>query len=193
MKMEISDNRVISIFVPENELQERGYDQNNHEATLSLLNNLIDEALLFAESTQDFPAIDMPSRTEVAFIPSQGMYITITLMESEEEKADGKQTVINEQENSLFDFPDFEDLTLCAAKMPERLRKSGKLYVFNDTYVLMLPKSDFSTEDDCRIATSIIAEYATNRTNTTSEVVNTYGKVLIEKDAFLEIARLFPC
>ncbi|GEC87989.1 negative regulator of genetic competence MecA [Brevibacillus brevis] len=193
MKMEISDNRIISIFVPESELAERGYDQNNHEAALSLLNHLIDEALLFAESTQDFPAMDMPSRTEVAFIPSQGMYITITLLESQEEKTDGKQTVILEQEASFFVFPDFEDLTLCAAKMPERLRKSGKLYVYNASYVLHLPKSDFSTEDDHQLAASIVAEYATRQVDTTSAVVNEYGKVLFEKEAFLEIARLFPC
>ncbi|GED56394.1 hypothetical protein AA984_07555 [Brevibacillus formosus] len=193
MKMEISDNRTISIFVPESELTERGYDQNNHEATLSIINHLIDEALLFAESTQAFPAMDMPSRTEVAFVPSQGMYITITLLENQEEKTEGSKIVFPESAYSLLHFRDFEDLAFCASKMPERMRSSGKLYVYRDNYILKLQASDFLLAEDYQNAVSIVTEYATRQADTTAEVLDTYGKVLFEKDAFLEIACLFPC
>ncbi|MGG1659792.1 adaptor protein MecA [Brevibacillus sp. NRS-1366] len=193
--MEILDNRTISIFLNETELLSRGYNHDDHEANLALINHWVDEALLFAESTHEFPAIDMPCHTEVAFVPAQGMYITITLTDQSEinteaASANPADTCIG---IVIFAFRDFEDIARCAAKMREDLRKSGKLYFFKNDYLLFMQETEFSLTVDYQDALSIVSEYGEKYTDDTTEVVDTYGKAIFEKDALCEIARLFPC
>ncbi|MGD8189385.1 adaptor protein MecA [Brevibacillus ginsengisoli] len=189
--MEIVDNQTITIYISEAELSTRGFDIHNHESNLTMINHFVDEALLFAESTHDFPALDMPSRTDVAYVPSQGLYITIKLTEE-------KETTEIRRESHLirtglsFAFRDFEDLTLCAAKLPERLQQVGKLYVYNGTYTLLVTGTEFTSMEDYLNACAIIEDYA-QQIDVTVEMVETYGKVIMEKDAFREIKRLFPC
>lgn len=193
MKMEILDNRTISIFLNETELSSRGYRHDDHEASLALINHWIDEALLFAESTHEFPAIDMPCRTEVAYVPSQGMYITITLTDHPEEKDETAPASHLDNSTSFFAFRDFEDITRFAAKIRMELRKNGKLYVFQNDYLLLLQESEFSLTANYEDACSIASEYGEKIMDYTSEVVDTYGKVIFEKHAIYEISRLFPC
>lgn len=192
MKMEIMDNRTISIFISETELSSRGFDHRDHESNLAMINHFIDEALLFAESTHDFPALDMPSHTEVAYVPTQGMYITIALMETIEELVDESPEEKPHRTSLFFTVRDFEDLARCAAKMPERLRNSGKLYVYNDAYLLLLQETDFSIDEDFQTACSIVGEYA-KCFEVTSAMADTYGKVIFAGDALQEIALRFPC
>ena len=193
MKMEILDNRTISIFLNETELSSRGYNHDDHEASLALINHWIDEALLFAESTHDFPAIDMPFRTEVAFVPSQGMYITITLLDHPVEKDETAPASNSDSSTVFFAFRDFEDITRFAAKIRVELRKNGKLYVFKNDYLLLLQESEFSLTANYEDACSIASEYSEKNTDYTAMVVDTYGKVIFEKNAIYEISRLFPC
>ncbi|MFP3388128.1 adaptor protein MecA [Brevibacillus sp. SIMBA_040] len=193
MKMEILDNRTISIFLNETELSSRGYNHDDHEASLALINHWIEEALLFAESTHDFPAIDMPCRTEVAFVPSQGMYITITLTDHSEEKDEAAPASNLENSTVFFAFRDFEDITRFAAKIRVELRKNGKLYFFKYDYLLLLQESEFALTTNYEDALSIASEYGEKNTDYTVEVVDAYGKIIFEKEAVYEISRLFPC
>jgi hypothetical protein len=193
VKMEILDNRTITILISEAELSTLGYDHRNHESNLGLIHHFVDEALLFAESTQGFPATQMPSHTEVAFLPSQGISITITLTEDPEGKAAAPQEDRHDRTSLLFTFRDFEDVALCGAKMPERLRGSGKLYAYKGTYRLLLQETDFALDDDYQNATSIVSEYADRNEDVSVEIVAANGKTILEKDALKEIARLFPC
>lgn len=192
MKMEIVDNCTITIFISEAELSARGFDIHNHESNINMINHFVDEALLFAESTHDIPALDMPSRTDVAYVPSQGLYITIKLTDDNKETEVTEKVSYSSRSTLTLTFRDFEDLTQCAAKMPERLRNGGKLYVYNHVYTLLMDGNDFASEDDYDNASAIVLDYA-KKADFTVEMVETYGKAIMEKDALREIARLFPC
>lgn len=190
MRLEINDNRSITLFLSDTELVERGFDIDHQERNIALINALVDEALLFAEATHDLVFMDEPFRTEVAYVPSQGAYITISFREMREEKAKETYRTVSNRERFSYRFSDLEDLIACAHKVPEAARSLGQLYAYEGKYLLFVELSA-ELADEVELVRSILGEYGVKREDVTLDLVQEYGKVIFAERALQEVASRF--
>jgi negative regulator of genetic competence, sporulation and motility len=185
--MEINNNRSITLFLSDEELNIRGFEIEKHEKNIDLINELVDEALLFAESTHGFDTIDLPYKTEFAYVPSQGAYITITFKDVDPQSS---QPVSAEKEAACYQFEDFEHLVACSHSLPDALRKCGQLIVFDGKYVLGLEQTEFAQREDYETVLSFLGEFGMKK-NVALHLAREYGKVIFAKEALHEIAVRF--
>lgn len=97
------------------------------------------------------------------------------------------------EEPYLFEFKDIEDIIQFSSSLDEidiLLFDKAKLYFKNNKYILTIkntPEKPFMSDDEL----AVIYEYGNRHTDETLEVIEEYGKLLIDKDAVTFIQKTF--
>ena len=194
MRIEFQPDRTILLFLDNEELTKRGFRNGDDPANIRMINELVDDVILFAASSAtDFP-FESPIRTEASYIPHEGAYIRIeALTEDQDEEyfAPQREREAAEQDTAttVFSFADFEDLILCAHKMPENVSEIGSVYFYGNKYYLWIDLTDTAGEEAALIR-SVISEYG-RKAVLAEAVLREYGNVIFASSALQEIAKKF--
>ena len=194
MRIEFQPDRTILLFLDNEELTKRGFRNGDDPANIRMINELVDDVILFAASSAtDFP-FESPIRTEASYIPHEGAYIRIeALTEDQDEEyfASQREREVAEQDAAtmVFSFADFEDLILCAHKMPESVSEIGSVYFYGNKYYLLIDLTDTAEEEEALIR-SVISEYG-RKADLAEAVLREYGNVIFASSALQEIAKKF--
>ncbi|WP_139490910.1 adaptor protein MecA [Brevibacillus dissolubilis] len=205
MKIEIIDQHRISLFVNMEELSKRGFNSVNYAQNVEILNEIVDEVLMFALSTHDFE-IDHPIVTEATYVPDEGTYIlvtakpeedeneadriSLTITASEETEEDPDIIVELDEEDKCFMFADFEDVITVAQRLRYLEMPSTALYHYQNKYILYISKQDFADDIDFEDVMAVLHEYA-RPTKVTSHVLAEYGRVILSEKALAQLVSHF--
>ncbi|WP_167568877.1 adaptor protein MecA [Brevibacillus migulae] len=194
MRIEFQPDRTILLFLDNEELTKRGFRNGDDPANIRMINELVDDVILFAASSAtDFP-FESPIRTEASYIPHEGAYIRIeALTEEQDEDLDAMQRekAAAEQHTAtmLFSFADFEDLILCAHKMPESVGEVGTVYAYENKYYLQIDLTD-TAEEDAALIRAVVSEYG-KKADLAEAFLQEYGNLIFASAALQEIAKKF--
>ncbi|GAA4711819.1 adaptor protein MecA [Brevibacillus fulvus] len=191
MKIEFKGNQRISAYLDHAELTERGFTIGDYAKNVEMINDLVDELLLFAESTQQF-SNDLPFKTEVSYVPGEGAFITVTMLQDAPELTESEVfiTAVPTKDNLVFHFKDVEDLISCGIRLADTPEIDGQLFLYQDKYYVVLDKSQSIEEQALAEIVSIMEEYAVHADLTVS-LLQEYGKSLVDNHLFQRFAVYF--
>ncbi len=192
MRIEINKDNTILLFIDNNELAKRGFLTENYSEHVELINEIVDDVLLFAASSTDYFPIDGSFKTEASYVPSEGAYITITMLNDADEPTGTKnvQNPSNTDPDPVFLFASVDDLIDCSMKFPAAMRGFGRVYHYNNKYYLLIDFSDLDESLDRSLLEAIVTEYA-NKAEITKEVMEEYGKIIWDSAAIRQISEIF--
>lgn len=195
MRIEFHPDRTILLFLDHEELTKRGFISGDDTANIKMINELVDDVILFAASSAtDFP-FESPIKTEASYVPHEGAYIRIEAMADSDDDlspVDQLNVDLDRDESSpsmLFSFADFEYLISCAHKMPERLRANGTVFHYGNKYYLLVDGTDLA-QSEASLVSSIIYDYA-EKANIAIPLLKEYGNVIFASAALQEISKRF--
>jgi adapter protein MecA 1/2 len=191
MRIEINHDNTILLFIDHSELVERGFLMENHSENVELINEIVDDVLLFAASSTDYFSIDGSYVTEASYVPNEGAYIKITMLHDQVRKINDKQVShTSNLATPVYVFAHVDDLIDCAMKVPAHLRETGSVYHYQNRYYLLLDESDAQEDRDRSLLVAIVLEYGT-KTDLPQAVLLEYGKTIWDADALKQIADVF--
>jgi adapter protein MecA 1/2 len=99
------------------------------------------------------------------------------------------EVTLEESDRIVYAFNDFEVLIEAAHVLQGHITEAGKLYNYNDKWVIYLEPEDLD-EDKHPTLIAVLAEYGQS-TSTTEAVLEEYGKVIIAENAIEVICQHF--
>ncbi|SDB91485.1 adapter protein MecA 1/2 [Pelagirhabdus alkalitolerans] len=185
MKLERLTPSQFKIFLTFDDLQERGLSQEKLWDDLPLLQALFHDMMFEASEALNFELVGLLS-IKVYLLQAQGMLLYVTQEESDErDDYVEMQVTLDESNELLFEFADFEDMIqLARTTEPLNLNK-GKVYYYKDHYYLYFKEQTLDTYGlDNMIA--ILSEFS-SASLIPLAMIEEYGKVVLEKDALQSI------
>jgi len=190
MRIEIHHDNIL-LFLDDSELAERGFLMENQSENVALINEIVDDVLLFAASSTDTFSLDGSFHTEASYVPNEGAYIKITMHHNENGQTREKSEIDSSSPHvPIYRFPSVDDLIECAKKVPAHLRERGRVIHYQNAYYLLLEETDCHTDPDTLLLDAIVLEYGT-KADLTHAVLVEYGRTIWEKAALKQIADLF--
>ncbi|AOZ91393.1 genetic competence negative regulator [Paenibacillus crassostreae] len=200
MKIERLSPDKIRIFLTFDDLSERGIQKEDMWQEIPKVHDLFTDMMDQAYNEVGFDATG-PLAVEVFALPAQGMVVIVTRGKYDHHQYMGHiedeipedvyemEVTLEESDTIVYAFNDFEVLIEAAHVLQWNITKAGKLYNYNDKWVLYLEPADLD-EDKHPSLIAVLAEFGES-ISTTEAVLEEYGKVIIPEDAIGVICHHF--
>jgi len=193
MRLERLNSDKIKIFLTFDDLKERGITKEDMWTSLPKVQNLFRDMIMEADDELGFQA-DGPIEVEVFSLPAQGMVVIVSkrlnaeLIDEDEDAFIEMQVTLDESNEIIYKFDDFEDVIALAKQLGSQGINEGTLVYFDHGYYLFFDEEQIDMELDVFIA--ILAEFGSSSTVTHYRLLE-YGKVIVKTQAIEEISRFF--
>ena len=135
-----------------------------------------------------------PVAVEVFTLPAQGMVVIVTRGrpshsgEFDDDDMYELEVTLEESDQIIFRFVDFEDLVQAAIRMHPLVEREGKVYAYRGQYYLVFDEDVKTKNLDALVA--ILSEYGEAST-VTEHVLTEYGTTVWAEDAVHQLVRHF--
>ncbi|MDQ0257669.1 adapter protein MecA 1/2 [Evansella vedderi] len=192
MRLERLASDKIKIFLSFDDLRERGISKDEIWMDIPKIHDLFRDMISEASVELGFDA-EGPVIVEVFALPSQGMVVIVTITDEIEDSFDDSfielQITLDVNDHLLFKFDNIEDVIQLAFEFTRIGITAGKLYHFNDEYILAFHEMDASPLDVDTFISKIV-EYGETAT-VSAYRLEEYGKVIIENNAMKQLKNYF--
>jgi adapter protein MecA 1/2 len=162
------------------------------------VHELFNDMMNQAHEELDF-AVAGPVAVEVFSLPAQGMVVIVTrgthkhedddILEQEDRDFYELEVTLDESEDILFAFDDFEHVIQVAHKLQPFVEDGGRLLQYNSRYFLLF--EDLNLEESVfDLLIAILSEFGEPSTQS-KFILNEYGSVLIGKEAVTILCKHF--
>ena len=196
MRVERLSRDKIRFFLSMDDLMDRGIEKEDMWRDIPKVHELFNDMMDQAYQELGFE-ISGPVAVEVFALPAQGMVVVVTRgrvpSPSDLDELDGDdmyelEVTLEESDQVIFQFDDFEHLVQAAGSVRSLLGPLGRVYAYHDRYYLVL-------DTDMEAATlqkgiAVLSEFGEAST-LTEPVLREYGKKIWDQDAIGEITRYF--
>lgn len=200
MKLERLNQDKIRIFLTFDDLHERGIDKEDIWHDIPKVHELFNDMINQAYEELDFE-ISGPVAVEVYSLPAQGMVVIVTRgksairdrdedeLEDYEEDYYELEVTLDESDDVLFSFTDFDACIQVAHKIAPLIDGRGKLYKYHERYYLLLEGLDLE-EDTSELLIALLSEYGEASTQS-KYVLDEYGQTIIAENAIQVLCHHF--
>jgi adapter protein MecA 1/2 len=194
MRLERINYNKIKIFLTFDDLDERGLTKEDlwkdSQKVHQLFRDMIDEA-----SEELGFEVSGSLAVEVYALQAQGMVVIVTSTDEElleEDFTDDyieMQVTVDESHELFYEFQSFDHLIDLAKRLKPFNISGGMIYSLGNIFYLLL-EEEASPCMDSDTLIAVLSEYGFPSTMTTHRV-HEYGKVIMEKNAFLQLNAYF--
>ncbi|MFC4078119.1 genetic competence negative regulator [Salinithrix halophila] len=196
MRVERLSRDKIRFFLSLDDLMDRGIEKEDMWRDIPKVHELFNDMMDQAYQELGFE-ISGPVAVEVFALPAQGMVVVVTRgrtpSPSDLDELDGDEmyeleVTLEESDQVIFQFNDFEDLVQAAKSLSALIREGGRVYAYRGQYFLVL-----DTEMELKTlqqGIAVLSEYGEAST-ITEHVLEEYGKTIWEKDGISGILHYF--
>jgi adapter protein MecA 1/2 len=198
MRIERLTSDKVRFFLTLDDLHEREIDKDDLWKDLPKVHELFNEMMEQAYYELGFE-VNGPVAVEVFALPSSGMVVIVTrgrtevTLDEEDEQEQYEtfelEVTLDESDELVFAFKDFEDLINAAHRVRSLEVECGKLYHYRNLYMLQLQGLEME-EQKLQMLISLLAEYG-EIVQVTDAVLNEYGKLIFGENAVKEITHHF--
>lgn len=200
MRIERLTSDKVRFFLTFDDLMERNIDKDDLWKDLPKVHELFNDMMEQAYYEVGFE-VNGPVAVEVFALPTQGMMVIITrgrtsnpmqtdeVEEVQEPDTFELEVMLEEREDLVFAFRDFEDLIRAVHRIHHLVVDGGKLFFYKDLYILYFDHLDLE-ETGLQLLISILAEYG-EIVPITEAVLTEYGKVIFPENAVKELILRF--
>ncbi|OYD09744.1 genetic competence negative regulator [Paludifilum halophilum] len=196
MRVERLSRDKIRFFLSLDDLMERGIEKEDMWRDIPKVHELFNDMMDQAYRELGFE-ISGPVAVEVFALPAQGMVVVVTrgrtphpadLDELEGDDMYELEVTLEESDQVVFQFHDFEDLVQAAVSVRHLLGAGGRVYAYRDRYFLVL---DTDMElNTLQQGIAVLTEFGEPSTMT-EHVLAEYGKTIWNEDAIGRIIHYF--
>lgn len=193
MRVERLGRDKIRFYLSMDDLVERGIEKEDMWRDIPKVHELFNDMMEQAYRELGFE-IAGPVAVEVLALPAQGMIVIVTRgrpPHSEEFDDDNMyelEVTLEESDQIIFRFADFEDLVQAAIRMHPLVEHEGKVYAYQGQYYLVFDEDVKTKNLDALVA--VLSEYGEAST-VTEHVLMEYGTTVWAEDAVHQIVRHF--
>ncbi|KMK76469.1 genetic competence negative regulator [Alkalihalobacillus pseudalcaliphilus] len=196
MRLERLDINKFKAFLTFDDMNERGITKEDLWQDVPKVHDLFRDMMMEADDELGFK-IDGPIAVEVFAMPAQGMVIIVTKgdvdeefdLDAFEEGYIEMQVTLDESEDILYEFKEFEDVIQLSGRLFDFGVIGGALYLFENRYYLQFEEFDINhLNEEAFIA--LLSEYGNSSTASIYRI-REYGKELIEFEAVYKLYRIF--
>ncbi|MGV3487662.1 MAG: genetic competence negative regulator [Tuberibacillus sp.] len=195
MRLERLNGDKIKIFLTFDDLAERGISKDDMWTNLPKVQQLFRDMIMEADDELGFEA-DGPIEIEVFSLPAQGMVVIVSkrwdpdLIDVEDEEYIEMQVTLDESNDIIFQFHDFEDVIALANKLHSMGIREGSLYLFENRYYLVFEEDGTPDGIDIETFIAVLAEFG-NTSTMTSHRLFEYGKAIMGNNAVEQLYAYF--
>ncbi|WP_332238137.1 genetic competence negative regulator [Sporolactobacillus sp. KGMB 08714] len=202
MRLERLNGDRIKIFLTFDDLKERGITKEDMWHDLPRVEQLFRDMMLEADDELGFEP-NGPIDVEVFSLPAQGMVVIVSkgrtddddedrqdFDEDEEEDFIQMQVTLDESQDVLYQFDQFEDVIILSKTLHDMGVTKGSLYLFENKYYLHFDEDQLDSEVDLETLVAVLAEFGDTSTITIHRL-DEYGKRLIDGEAVAVIYKYF--
>ncbi|MEW9033829.1 MAG: genetic competence negative regulator [Planifilum fimeticola] len=194
MRVERLGRDKIRFYLSLDDLVERGIEKEDMWRDIPKVHELFNDMMEQAYRELGFE-IAGPVAVEVFTLPAQGMVVIVTRGrpsdsgEFDDDDMYELEVTLEESDQIVFRFVDFEDLVQAAMRMhPLVERDEGKVYAYRGQYYLVFDEDVKTKNLDALVA--ILSEYGEAST-VTEHVLMEYGTTVWAEDAVHQLVRHF--
>jgi adapter protein MecA 1/2 len=196
MLVERLGNNKVRIFISYEDLEERGIDRDeiwqNGRKVQELFWDMMERAYLEV----GFEVMG-PIAVEAFTMPTEGVVVIVTQVpaipeeaeRSKDEAEDEQIITVDPYTSFTFVFDDFENVLAAAKVIHSSFTLTASLYSYKDRYFLYFAEEDIQQEEADSLW-AILHEYG-SLSNTTIEMLEEYGKRIIQDNAIQTLNQYF--
>jgi adapter protein MecA 1/2 len=176
------------------DLLDRGINKEDMWRDIPKVHELFNDMMEQAYQELGFE-IAGPVAVEVFALPTQGMVVVVTRGRTPEVEDDldaddmyELEVTLEESEQIIFRFSDFEDLVQAAIRLRSLIHGGGKVYAYQNQYFLVFDE-DIQT-DDLQAVIAILTEFGEPST-LTEHMLAEYGKAVMTQHAIDQLVHYF--
>lgn len=192
MRIERMSNEKFKIFLTFDDLMDRGLSRDELWSDLPRVHRIFSDMMYDAG---DELGVELSGvlLVQVYLLQAQGMLVVVTRTESEDVEEDEGymelKVTLDESEEMMFSFVDFEDVIQAGIQLYRLNVNGGSVYHYNDSYYML-----FHEEAICHLDTdqviALLSEFA-SATAVTSYRLIEYGKCIMDGNACETINKYF--
>ena len=195
MKLERITLNKFKVFIPSDDLLERGLTKEDIWKNIPEVQNLFREVIQEASKELGFVAGGRLS-VQILSLQAQGVVIIVSqdgsssdLDEEMEQEFVEMRVTLDECLDVLFEFDSFEDLIDVALPLYKMAVFVGKVISYDDKFYLHISQNEaFDLDYDLMIA--VLSEYGYPAVRTIHRI-ETYGNIILEQDAIKQLVYYF--
>jgi adapter protein MecA 1/2 len=194
MRVERLGRDKVRFYLSMDDLLDRGINKEDMWRDIPKVHELFNDMMEQAYQELGFE-ISGPVAVEVFALPTQGMVVVVTRGRTPETEDDldpddmyELEVTLEESEQIIFRFSDFEDLVQAAIRLRSLIRGGGKVYAYQNHYFLVFDE-DIQT-DDLQAVIAILTEFGEPST-VTEHMLAEYGKAVMAQDAIDQLVHYF--
>ncbi|WP_149453969.1 genetic competence negative regulator [Pasteuria penetrans] len=196
MRVERLGGDKIRFFLTLDDLVDRGIEREDMWRDIPKVHELFNDMMEHAYQELGFEVAG-PIAVEVFALPTQGMVVVVTrgrptVPENEDfdrsEDMYELEVTMEEAEDVLFRFSDFEYLVQAAVRLHPHVEQGGQVYAYNGNYYLVFNRELISDRLDAVVA--VLSEFGEAST-LAKAFLSEYGKTVWSKDSISEIVHHF--
>jgi adapter protein MecA 1/2 len=194
MRVERLGRDKIRFYLSMDDLVERGIEKEDMWQDIPKVHELFNEMMEQAYRELGFE-IAGPVAVEVFALPAQGMVVIVTRgrpsahsEEFDDEDIYELEVTLEESDQIIFRFADFEDLVQAAIRMHPLVEREGKVYAYQGQYFLVFDEDVKTKNLDALVA--ILSEYGEAST-LTEHVLMEYGTQVLGENAVHRLVQYF--
>jgi len=194
MRVERLGRDKVRFYLSMDDLLDRGINKEDMWRDIPKVHELFNDMMEQAYQELGFE-IAGPVAVEVFALPTQGMVVVVTRGRTPEAEDDldvddmyELEVTLEESEQIIFRFSDFEDLVQAANRLRSLIRGGGKVYAYQNQYFLVFDE-EIQT-DDLQAVIAILTEFGEPST-VTEHMLAEYGKAVMTEHAIDQLIRYF--
>jgi adapter protein MecA 1/2 len=200
MRLERLNQDKIRIFLTFDDLLERGINKEDIWHDIPKVHDLFNDMMDQAYQELAFE-VSGPVAVEVFNLPAQGMVVIVTKGKGYFESSQGEkdedlndefyelEVTLDESDDVMFSFKELDDIIQVAHKLQPFIEDGGKLYHYNDRYLLLF--EDISLEESVyELIIAILSEFG-EPSMTSKYVLDEYAKSVIKDQAIQTLCKHF--
>ncbi|BCU81754.1 adapter protein MecA [Polycladomyces abyssicola] len=194
MRVERLGRDKVRFYLSMDDLLDRGINKEDMWRDIPKVHELFNDMMEQAYQELGFE-ISGPVAVEVFALPTQGMVVVVTRGRTPETDDDldvddmyELEVTLEESEQIIFRFSDFEDLVQAAIRLKSLIRGGGKVYAYQNQYFLVFDE-EIQT-DDLQAVIAILTEFGEPST-VTEHMLAEYGKPVMMEHAIEQLNRYF--
>lgn len=194
MRVERLGRDKVRFYLSMDDLLDRGIKKEDMWRDIPKVHELFNDMMEQAYQELGFE-IAGPVAVEVFALPTQGMVVVVTRGRAPESEDDldaddmyELEVTLEESEQIIFRFSDFEDLVQAAIRLRSLVREGGKVYAYQHQYFLVFDEEVQS--DDLQAVIAILTEFGEPST-LTEHVLTEYGKAVMTQNAIDQLVHYF--
>lgn len=198
MRIERISNDQFTIFLPFEDLVERGFTKEDLWHDASSVEDLFSDMMYEASSELDFE-LDGTLLIQVHLMQAQGMHVVVTQQFEELDEDLNDEIIIDdfiemkvtldESNELIYLFNEFESVIQVSSHLKVLEVEGGQVYYMDGIYYMLLDEIDFKKQNKEDLI-AVMSEFS-QPSIVTSYRLNEYGKVIYASDAVNQITEVF--